>query len=72
LHPQMELVVEDAKTSAKELQKDLCAQHDKMRPQAEKLKNQSKLRQQRLQKDQKNLEMQMQVPREFRGRWLDI
>jgi hypothetical protein len=72
LHPQMELVVEDAKTSAKELQKDLCAQHGKMRLQSDKLKNQSKLRQKQLQKDQKDLEMQMQVPREFRGRWLDI
>jgi serine protease Do len=73
LHPQMELVVEDAKTSAKELQKDLCTQHDKVRQQTEKLKNQSKLRRDQLQKDQKNLVIELdRQPRELRGRWLDI
>jgi len=73
LQPQMELTVDDAQTSISELQKDLCTQHDKMRRQAEKLKNQSKLQQKQFKKDQENFKMQLeQLPRELRGRWLDI
>jgi len=46
-------------------------QRKQMRHQAEKLTNQSKLWQ--LKRDQERLKIQLeQLPRELRGRWLDI
>ncbi len=81
LQPQMELAVEDARTSVKELQRDLhqelskelCQQHEKIRDQAEKLKNESPLQQKQLKPDRERLRIQLeQLPRELRGRWLDI
>jgi len=81
LRPQMELAAEDARASVRVLQKDiqkefsqeLCKQQDRMRQQAEKLKNESQLRREQLKRDQERLKMQLQqLPRELRGRWLDI
>jgi hypothetical protein len=85
LQPQMELAAEDARTSVRELQEDrrqelrhelskeLCTQHDKMFQQAKKLKNEFQRQQEQFKKDQEHLKMQLeQLPRELRGRWLDI
>jgi len=73
IQPQMELAREDAGTTVRELRKDLCGQHKKIREQAEKLKNQSHLQQRQLKKDQERLKMQMdQLRQELRGHWLDI
>jgi len=73
IQPQMELAREDADTTVRELRKDLCGQHKKIREQAEKLKNQSQLQQRQLKKDQERLKMQMdQLRQELRGHWLDI
>jgi serine protease Do len=81
LQPQMELAMEDAQTSVKELQKDLhqelnkelCKQQEKMHQQADKLKNESQLQQKQIKRDRERLRMQLErPPRELRGRWLDI
>jgi len=73
VQPEMELAREDARTSVRELRKDLCGQQKKMREQAEKLKNKSQLQQRQLKKDQKRLQMQMeQLRQELQGHWADI
>jgi serine protease Do len=77
LKPQMQLAVEDAQTSVREVQKDLhkelCGQQQKMHHQAERLKNEVQRQQEQFKKDQEHFKMQLeQLPRELRGRWLDI
>jgi len=85
LQPQMELAVEDAQTSVRELRKDLsqdvreelqknlCDQQKKMRQDVEKLKNQSQAQQNQLKRDQDRLKMKMDRMRtELRGHSFDI
>src|ERR1035437_6022960 len=73
LQPQMELATEDARTSVRELRKDLCGQPKKMRQHAEKLKNQSQVQQEQLKKGQERLKMQLELLRqERRGHGFDI
>jgi membrane-associated protease RseP (regulator of RpoE activity) len=77
LKPQMQLAVEDAQTSVREVQKDLhkelCGQQQKMHHQAVRLKNEVQRQQEQFKKDQEHFKMQLeQLPRELRGRWLDI
>ena len=85
LQPQMELTVEDAQTSVRELRKDLsqdvreelqknlCDQQKKMRQDVEKLKNQSQVQRNQLKRDQDKLKMKMDRMRtELRGHSFDI
>jgi hypothetical protein len=70
---QMALASEKARTSARELRKDVCGQKKAFQQQAEKLKNQSVLEQKQLKKDQEKLRMQLnQLLQEQRKHWLDI
>ena len=70
---QMSLASEKARTSARELRKDLCGQKKVIHQQVEKLKNQSLLEQKQLKKDQETLRMQLhQLLQEQRRHWLDI
>jgi membrane-associated protease RseP (regulator of RpoE activity) len=70
---QMALASEKARTSARELRKDVCGQKKAIQQQAEKLKNQSVLEQKQLKKDQEKLRMQLnQLLQEQRKHWLDI
>jgi len=70
---QMSLASEKARTSAKELRKDLCGQKRVIQQQVEKLKNQSLLEQKQLKKDQEKLRMQLnQLLQEQRKHRLDI
>jgi len=73
LRPQMELAVEDARTSVQELRKDLCSEQKKVRQQTEKLRNHSHLQQKQLKKDQEKMKMEMeQMRQELRGHSFDI
>jgi C-terminal processing protease CtpA/Prc len=70
---QMALASVKARTSARELRKDLCGQKKVLQQQVEKLKNQSLLEQKQLKKDQQKLRMQLnQLLQEQRKHWLDI
>ena len=70
---QIALASEKARTSARELRKDLCGQKKVIQQQVEKLKNQSLLEQKQLKKDQQKLRMQLnQWLQEQRRHWLDI
>jgi len=78
LQPEMELAVDDAQTSVRELRKNLCNQQMKVRQDVEKRKeqsrqDQSKVQRQELKKDQDKLKMQMDRMRlELRGHSFDI
>ena len=81
LQPQMELAAEDLSTSAtelrtklrSELRSDLCGQQTKLRHQAERLKNQSRLQQRQLKRDQDKLKLQLNLLRQDRlGHEFDI
>ncbi len=81
LQPQMELAAEDLSTSAtelrtklrSELRSDLCGQQTKLRHQAERLKNQSRLQQRQLKRDQEKLKLQLNLLRQERlGHEFDI
>jgi membrane-associated protease RseP (regulator of RpoE activity) len=70
---QMALASENARTSARELCKDLYGQKKVIQQQVEKLKNQSLLEQKELKKDQEKLRIQLnRVLQEPRRHWLDI
>src|ERR1700722_13049139 len=72
LQPKMELAAEDLSTSAKELRtelrselrSELCGQQTKLRHQAERLKNQSRLQQRQLKRDQEKLKLQLNLLRQ--------
>src|SRR5579864_3860090 len=70
--PQMELAAEDARTPVRELRKDLCGQQRVLRPQAEKLKRQSRLQQEHLKKNQQRLKIELDHLRQSRAREFDI
>jgi serine protease Do len=72
LQPQMELAAEDARTSVRELRKDLCGQQRKLRQQAEKVRVHSHLQQQQLKKNQQKLKIELDQLRQLRGREFDI
>jgi serine protease Do len=85
LQPQMELAIEDAQTTVRELRKDLgkdmreelrqnlCQQQTKLRQDAEKLKNQSQAQRRQLLRNQDRLKMRMdQLRLELRGHTFDI
>jgi hypothetical protein len=73
LQPQMELAVENAGTSVKELGKDLCGQQKKLRQQAQKLRTHSHLLQQeRLKKNQQKLKMELDQLHQLQGHGFDI
>ena len=59
LQPQLALATEDARTSVRELRKDLCSQQTKLRRQAEKLRNQSQIQRDQLRRNQEKLKMEM-------------
>jgi serine protease Do len=85
LQPQMELAIEDAQTTVRELRKDLgkdmreelrqnlCQQQTKLRQDAEKLRNQSQAQRRQLLRNQDRLKMRMdQLRLELRGHTFDI
>jgi serine protease Do len=85
LQPQMELTIEDAQTTVRELRKDLgkdvreelrqnlCQQQMKLRQDAEKLRNQSQVQRRQLLRNQDRLKMRMdQLRLELRGHTFDI
>lgn len=72
LQPEIELAVEDAQTSVKELRSDLCGQSRKIRQQAEKMKIHSHLQQQQLKKNQEKLRMELDQLRQLGGHEFDI
>jgi serine protease Do len=85
LQPQMELTLEDAQTTVRELRKDLgkdvreelrqnlCQQQTKLRQDAEKLRNQSQAQRRQLLRNQDRLKMRMdQLRLELRGHTFDI
>jgi hypothetical protein len=71
--PKVMFATEDARTSVKELRKELCGQQKKLRQQAEKLKTHSHLRQDQLKKNQEQLQLKMELIRqEMRFHSFDI
>jgi membrane-associated protease RseP (regulator of RpoE activity) len=73
LRPQMELAAEQARTSVRELRKELCGEQKKVRQQSEKIKHESRVRQERSKKEQEKLKMQLDELRQgFRGHSFDI
>ena len=73
LQPQMELATEDARTSVRELRKELCGEQRKVRQQAEKLRTHSHLQQEQLKRSQERLKLQpQQLRQERRGHSFDI
>jgi serine protease Do len=72
LQPEMELAREDAHTSVRELHNDLCRDQSKVRQQAEKLRNQSRLQGKQLRKDQQKLRMQLHQLRQEWEHWTEI
>ena len=81
LQPQMELAAEDLSTSAtelrtelrSELRSELCGQQTRLRHQAERLKNQSRLQQRQLKRDQEKLRLQLNLlHQERQGHEFDI
>lgn len=73
LQPQIMLATEDARTSMRELRKELCSQQQKLRQQAQKLKNQSQLQRQQRKKNEEKLKMEMdELRRELQVRAFDI
>ncbi len=73
LQPQLALATEDARTSVRELRKDLCSQQTKLRRQAEKFRNQSQIQRDQLRRNQEKLKMEMdELRHEFRVRAFDI
>jgi serine protease Do len=81
LQPQMELAAEDLSTSAtwlrtelrSELRSELCGQQTRLRHQAERLKNQSRLQQRQLKRDQEKLKLQLNLLHQERlGHEFDI
>jgi serine protease Do len=72
LQPEMELAREDAHTSIRELHNDLCRDQRKVRQQAEKLRNQSRLQEKQLRKDQQKLRMRLDQLRQEWERWTEI
>ena len=72
VQPQIELAVQDAETSVKELRNDLCGQSKKIRQPAEKMKSQSRLQQQELKKNQEKLRMELDQLRQLGGYGFDI
>lgn len=73
LQPQIMLATEDARTSMRELRKELCSQQQKLRQQAQKLKNQSQLQRQQRKKNEEELKMEMdELRRELQVRAFDI
>ena len=73
LQPQLALATEDARTSARELRKDLCSQQTKLRRQAEKFKNQSQIQRDQLKRNQEKLRMEMdELRQQLRVRAFDI
>jgi membrane-associated protease RseP (regulator of RpoE activity) len=69
LQPQMQLATEDARTSVRELRKDLCGQQKVLRQRAEKLRRQSRLQERQLKRDQQKLKIELD---QMRGRRFDI
>jgi len=66
LQPQMELAVENARKSARDLRESMCTQQKKMREQAEKLKQQ-------IQPEEEKLKMQLdRLRQEISGKWLEL
>ena len=66
LRPQMELAVQDARKSARELRDSLCAQQKKVREQTEKLRQQ-------IRPEAEKLKMQMdRLRQELRGNWIEL
>jgi len=66
LQPQMELAVESARKSAKDVRESLCTQQKKMREQAEKLKQQ-------IQPEEEKLKIQLdRLRQEISGKWLEL
>ena len=59
LQPQMELATEDARTSVRELRKDLCGQQKIVRQQAEKVRKQARVEQRQLKRDQQKLKIEL-------------
>ncbi len=72
LQPEMELAREDAHTSVRELHNDLCRDQRKVRQQAEKLRNQSRLQEKQLRKDQQKLRMRLDQLRQEWEHWTEI
>jgi len=66
LQPQMELATENARTSVRELCKELCGQQKTLRQRTEKLKSRSRVQQQQRKRDQEKLKMQLDQLREDR------
>jgi len=71
LRPQIELAVEDARTSVRELGKELCTEQRKVRQQGEKLKREVRVRPERFKKSQEKMKMQLDQMRGF-GHAFDI
>jgi len=66
LQPQMELAVESARKSARDLRESLCTQQKKVREQAEKLKQQ-------IQPEEQKLKIQIErLRQEITGNWLEL
>jgi serine protease Do len=73
LQPQMELATENARTSVRELRKELWGQQKKLRQQTEKLRSHTHVQQQQLKRDQEKLKMQLdQLRQERLGHGFDI
>jgi serine protease Do len=73
LQPQMELATENARTSVRELRKELWGQQKKLRQQTEKLRSHTHVQQQQLKRDQEKLKIQLdQLRPERLGHGFDI
>jgi membrane-associated protease RseP (regulator of RpoE activity) len=72
LQPQMELAVESADTSVRELRNNLCGQQSKLRQQAQRLRTHSQLRRQQLRKDQQKLMIELDQLRQVPEHEFDI
>ncbi len=73
LQPQMELATENARTSVRELRKELWGQQKKLRQQTEKLRSHTHVQQRQLKRDQEKLKMQLdQLRPERLGHGFDI
>jgi len=73
VRPEIELAVEDARQSVRELGKSVCNEKVKVRQQEEKLKKQLKPQQEQFKKEGQKLKIQMdQLRQEIKRTWLDI
>lgn len=73
VRPEIELAVEDARQSVRELGKSVCNEKVKVRQQTEMLKKQLKPQQEQFKKEEQKLKIQMdRLRQEIKRTWLDI